>query len=193
MFPGAVKESVWSDELVPIRQPYLFDGSAFHIRVQLLQQSYGLFSTELAHALILKEKVDSQVGISDKRWIKDREVANARQNEILQSLDACHARSAVDEKDVCLFKRFLSTGTPQAQLTIVFLFFGCRKVVKWWWRGGSFGCHVGEKCEWKFEGVKCETVESSTRKKSKSVWKVLIVCDAPVLQLATGFKCCRSS
>lgn len=169
MFPGAVKESVWSDELVAIRQPYLFDGSAFHIRVQLLQQTNSLFSTEFAHALVFEEKVDSQVGISDKRWIKDRKVANARQNEILQSLNACHARSAVDEKDVCLFKRFLSTGTPQAQLTIVLLFFGCGKVVKWWWRGGSLSRHVGEKCVCEIKGVKCENVESSTGKKSKSV------------------------
>lgn len=76
---------------------YFCDSTALDIRIQFLQQLHRLFSAKLAQRVIVEEEVDAEVCFCDDRRVEDAEVANTRQNEVLESFNASHARAIVDE------------------------------------------------------------------------------------------------
>jgi hypothetical protein len=47
------------------------------------------------------------------------EVANPREDEVFERLDADHTRSRVDEENVRVFERDLSGGPPETKLSVV--------------------------------------------------------------------------
>ena len=92
---------------------------ALDIRIQFFEQVCGVFGAETTKVLVLQEEVDAQVGLSDDSRILDGEMANTRQNEVLQRLDTNDAGPIVDKKDVRVLERDLSGGSPQSQLAVI--------------------------------------------------------------------------
>lgn len=76
---------------------YFCDGSTFDIRIQLAQQLHRLFSAKLSQRVIVQEKVDTEIRLCDNGRVEDAELADARQDEVLESLHTSHTRSVVDE------------------------------------------------------------------------------------------------
>jgi hypothetical protein len=92
---------------------------AIHVWIQLLQQITRMLRPVSAQMFFLQEEVHAQIGFADDCGILYGEVANPREDEIFEGLDADHTRSGVDEENVRVFERDLSGGSPETKLSVV--------------------------------------------------------------------------
>jgi hypothetical protein len=98
---------------------YLCDEVALNIWVQFLEQVARDFCAILPQMLLLQEEVHSQICFVDDGRVLYGEVANARQDEVLECFNTNDARSRVDEEDVGVLERDLTCSSPETQLTVV--------------------------------------------------------------------------
>jgi hypothetical protein len=97
----------------------LCDKVSLHVWVQLLEEIARVLGAEPAQVLLLEEEVDAQVGFADNGRVVDRELPNARQDQVLERLEARYAGARVDQQNVRVFERLLARCSPQTQLSVV--------------------------------------------------------------------------
>lgn len=106
-------------KLTSCANTYLCNRMAFHVRIQLLEQTGRVLGAEATKMLILQEEVHTQVCLGDDRGVLNGELPDARQDEVLQSLDTNNARPVVDEENVRVLKGKLTRSSPQSELSVV--------------------------------------------------------------------------
>jgi hypothetical protein len=102
-----------------VRDTNLGDIVSLHIRVQFLEEVARMLGPVTTQVLVLEKEVDTQVGFADDGRVLDGKLPNARQNQVLERLDARYARTRVDEQNVRVLECLLARCSPQTQLPIV--------------------------------------------------------------------------
>jgi hypothetical protein len=92
---------------------------ALYIWVQLLEQIARDLGSVASQMFLFQKEVHSEVCFVHNGRILNRKVANAREDEVLERLNADDTRPGVYEEDVGVFKRDLAGSSPKSQLAIV--------------------------------------------------------------------------
>jgi hypothetical protein len=98
---------------------YLCDGVTLDFGIQLLEKIGCVLGAETSKMLVFQKEVHTQVCLGHDSGILDRELADTRQNEVLERFGTNGSGPVIYQQNVRVLERKLPGRSPQPQLPVV--------------------------------------------------------------------------